>query len=262
MKKKLLLIVVLVILLPSMTSEVKGPNGYEIVAVFGSVPTIDGNLYTAEWSDADNIVFNNTAVNAKQDGVNLYIGVSSAYFSVQEPNFTILIDVEHDGSATLQSDDIAIWIYRNGTMGEAKVTSGEWITTAVSGWTAVSGTGEFSWRAEFNVTYSKINVVAGVEKTIGIAFLRTRDLNPDPYTWPPNHGQIIENPSNWGDMTSTGYNWIPEITSFLILSLFMLSTLLATIVYRRKIAIQGGPQSVSLTHSFLHPPCVRCAPLV
>jgi len=231
MRKKLLLIVVLVILFPSMMSEVNGPNGYEIVAVFGSSPTIDGNLYTAEWSDADNIVFNNTAVNVKQDGVNLYIGVSSAYFSVQEPNFTILIDVEHEGSATLQSDDIAIWIYRNGTMGEAKVTSGEWTTTAVSGWTAVSGTGEFSWRAEFNVTYSKINVVAGVEKTIGIAFLRTRDLDPDPYTWPPDHGPIIKNPSNWGDMTSTGYNWIPEFPT-------LASTLLVLIVPAIAIAIR------------------------
>jgi hypothetical protein len=231
MKKKLLLIMVLVILLPSLTSEVKGPNGYEIVAVFGSVPTIDGNIYTSEWSDASNIIFNNTAVNAKQDGVNLYIAVSVAYFSVQEPNFTILIDVEHDGSATLQSDDIAIWIYRNGTMGEASVTSGEWTTTDVSGWTAVSGTGEFSWRAEFNVTYSKINVVAGVEKTIGIAFLRTRDLNPDPYTWPPDHEQIIENPSNWGDMTSTGYNWIPEFPT-------LASTLLVFIVPAIAIAIR------------------------
>ena len=231
MKKKLLLIMVLVILLPSLTSEVKGPNCYEIVAVFGSVPTIDGNIYTSEWSDASNIIFNNTAVNAKQDGVNLYIAVSVAYFSVQEPNFTILIDVGHDGSATLQSDDIAIWIYRNGTMGEASVTSGEWTTTDVSGWTAVSGTGEFSWRAEFNVTYSKINVVAGVEKTIGIAFLRTRDLNPDPYTWPPDHEQIIENPPNWGDMTSTGYNWIPEFPT-------LASTLLVFIVPAIAIAIR------------------------
>jgi hypothetical protein len=231
MRKKLLLIVVLVILFPSMMSEVNGPNGYEIVAVFGSSPTIDGNLYTAEWSDADNIVFNNTAVNVKQDGVNLYIGVSSAYFSVQEPNVTILIDVEHDGSATLQSDDIAIWIYRNGTMGEATVTSGEWTTTAVSGWTAVSGTEEFSWQAEFNISYSKINVVAGVEKTIGIAFLRTRDFDPDPYTWPPDHGQIIENPSNWGDMASTGYNWIPEFPT-------LASTLLVFIVLAMGIAIR------------------------
>lgn len=239
MKKKLLLIMALVIFLPSMTSEVKGQNGYQIVAVFGSTPTIDGNIYTSEWSDASNIVFNNTAVYAKQDGVNLYMAVSVAYYSVQEPNFTILIDVEHDGSATLQSDDIAIWIYRNGTMGEAKVTSGEWATTAVSGWTAVSGTGEFSWQAEFNVTYSKINVVAGGEKTIGIAFLRTRDLNPDPYTWPPDHGQIIENPSNWEDMTSNGYNWIPEFPTLApTLLVFVVSAIVIAIRKRRLLKTQ------------------------
>jgi hypothetical protein len=70
-----------------------------------------------------------------------------------------------------------------------------------------------------------------VEKTIGIAFLRTRYPDPDPYTWPPKHGQIIENPSKWGDMTSTGYNWVPEFPT-------LASTLLVFIVLAIVIAIR------------------------
>lgn len=42
------------------------------------------------------------------------------------------------------------------------------------------------------------------------------------------------------------YPIVPEFPSFLILPLFMLSTLLAAIVYRRKFVMQGCPQSVSL----------------
>jgi len=234
MIKKLAYTVLLLISLSFTVFGAYAVNGYEIVAVDGSTPTIDGEIYTAEWSDADSILFNNTAVYAKQDGLNLYIAVSSAYPFVQEPNVTILIDVEHDGSATLQSDDIAIWVYRNGTLGEANVTAGEWTTTYVSGWTAITGTEEFSWQAEFNITYSKINVVAGVEKTIGIAFLRTHYPNPEPYTWPPDYWEIIENPSNWGDMTSTGYNWIPEFSSLMFLPIFLITSLLAIIAYRKQ----------------------------
>ena len=234
MIKKCVFTFLLVASLSFVASNVHAVNGYEIVAVGGSTPTIDGDLFPGEWTDADSILFNNTVVYAKQDGVNLYVAVSQAYPMASEPNVTVLIDVEHDGSASLQSDDIALWIYRNGTLGEANVTAGAWTTTQVSGWHAESGTEEFSWQAELNITYSKINIVAGVEKTIGIAFLRTGGAGQDVYTWPPSYWEVIENPSNWGDMTSTGHNWIPESPSLLILPLFMTATLLAATLYRRK----------------------------
>jgi hypothetical protein len=234
MIRKCVFTFLLVVSLSLAASRVHAANGSEIVAVEGSTPTIDGDLFTGEWTDADSILFNNTVVYAKQDGENLYIAVSQAYPMVAEPNVTILIDVDHDGSASLQSDDIALWIYRNGTVGEANVTAGAWTTTQVSGWHAESGTEEFSWQAEFNITYAKITIIAGVEQTIGIAFLRTGGAGQDVYTWPPNYWDVIENPSNWGDMTSTGHNWIPEFPSLLILHLLMTATLLVTTLYRRK----------------------------
>lgn len=234
MIRKCVFTLLLLISLSLATHRVESVNGYEIVAVGGSAPTVDGNPHAVEWNDADSINFNNTVFYAKQDGSNLYMAVSQAYALVPEPNVTILIDVEHDRSASLQSDDIAIWIYRNGTLGEADVTGGEWTTTQVSGWNASAATEEFSWKAEFNITYSKINVIAGVEKTIGIAFLRTGGSGQEVYTWPPSYLEVIENPSNWGNMTSTGYNWIPEFPSLLTLPLFMTATLAVAIVIQRK----------------------------
>ncbi len=167
--------------------------------------------------------------------MNLYIAVSQAYALVYEPNVTILIDSEHDGSPSLQPDDMALWVYRNGTLGESNVAGGEWTRTYVSGWSASTGTEEFSWQAEFNITYSKLNIVAGVENTVGIGFLRTRGVGQDPYTWPPSYWEVIENPSNWGDLTSTGYNWIPEFHHLLVLPLFMMATLLAALALRKRL---------------------------
>jgi len=168
--------------------------------------------------------------------VNLYIGfnVSDAPFNEEAVGF--YIDVDHDGGLTLQPDDITMGIHRNGTLFEGNITGGTWTPTNVSGWTASFHSTLDMWQAEFNIPYSKIDVIAGVEKTIGVAFLSNcRSLSAYPFTWPPEYIEDIQNnPSKWGDITSTGYNWIPEFPSFLILPLFMIATLLAVTIYRRK----------------------------
>ncbi|NIO37326.1 hypothetical protein GTO27_06430 [Candidatus Bathyarchaeota archaeon] len=202
----------------------------------GSTPTIDGTVGSSEWSDAEYVQFNYTTVLVKQDGLNLYVGFKMAYPMVPEPNATLLFDVDHDGSKLLQSDDLKIWIFRNGTLGEANVKDWQWTTTTIRGWNAEIRTYEFSWDAEFNITYSKIEVVAGVEKTIGIAFFATSfhygEYRTD--SWPTNNSEIVTDPSNWGDLISTGYNWIPEFPSLLILPLLMMITLPIVTAFRGK----------------------------
>ncbi len=78
--------------------------------------------------------------------------------------------------------------------------------------------------------------MAGVAKTIGAAFLAT-SFHYGVYgtdVWPTNNSEIITTPSNWGDLISTGYNWIPEFPSLIILPLFMTATLLGVVIYKRK----------------------------
>ena len=210
-------------------SEAYDPS-YVIVAVYGSTPLIDGVINSTEWSDAASVSFNETEVLTKQDGLNLYVGFNMSYAPFLTYDAVIVfMDVEANGGLTLQSDDIALVVWANETLGEANVTGGVWTAREVTGWNAEMQSIPNLWQVEFNITYSKINVVAGVEKTIGAAFMSTYAATTH-YTWPPE----IDYPSEWGGMTSTEYNWIPEFPSFVILPLFMMATLLTVVAYRRK----------------------------
>jgi hypothetical protein len=137
----------------------------------------------------------------------------------------------------LQSDDVGLVVYRNGTLLEANVIGGTWTITDVSGWTALVNSTSDMWQAEFNITYSKISVIAGVEKTIGAIFACYRgleDSSPEVFSWPPGYTEIYANPSMWGAITSTGYNWIPESQSWIILPALLVIGTLTTLLRKRK----------------------------
>jgi hypothetical protein len=197
-----------------MVVGVRGHNpAYEVVAVYGSTPAIDGSISVSEWSDAASVSFNNTEVFVKQDGINLYIGFNNSDDQFHDEDIIVVaIDVDHDGSLTPQADDVGLGVYRNGTIGEANVTGGTWGFKEVSGWTAAVNSALNMWQVEFNITYAKVNVVAGVEKTMGVVFVRYRGLNassPEMLSWPPGMepSDPMGNPSTWGAITSAGYNW-------------------------------------------------------
>jgi hypothetical protein len=237
LSRRLILPFALLLCLFFMIVIVEGqPN--EIVAVSGSTPMIDG-VIGGEWGDASSLSFNNTEVFVKQDGENLYIAfnVSDATFNADE-NVHVFFDVNHDVGTSPKSDDILIGVFRNGTLIERYLVNGTDVNA--TGWTAsVSNTTQL-WQAEFNITYSKINVTAGVTKTLGVAF-EVIDYS-FPYLWQSwphdlRDGDPLD-PSRWGDMISTGYNWIPELTSFLVLPLFTITLLLAVFISRRKHTVE------------------------
>jgi hypothetical protein len=234
MRRKLASIFGLVICLSFMTFAVRGQDGYEIVAVSGSTPTVDGQIDVDEWNDASvQLLDDDTTFYLKQDGENLYVGFNVSDSTYRpEDGIAIYMDVENDKSTSLQTGDIGFVAYRDGNMVEGNVTAGSWTFTTVSGWTAQVHSASNLYQVEFNITYAKIDVVAGIEKTIGAAFQRSN--NGMSFSAWPSSGFIKTSPATWGNITSTGYNWVPEFSSFLILPLFMITTLLAVIVYRRR----------------------------
>lgn len=138
MNRKLVLLSAFVLFLSFFVIRVCGHDpGYEIVAVYGSTPTIDGFIDIIEWSDAASVSFNNTEVFVKQDGTNLYIAFNVSNKPFQEQDGVCLyFDVDHDGNTSLQPDDIGVVTIRNGTLMEGNVTGGAWTIKSVSGWTA------------------------------------------------------------------------------------------------------------------------------
>jgi hypothetical protein len=238
MSREAVLLFALVLCMSFIIVEAKAhDSSYEIVAVYGLTPSIDGTIDDSEWSDASSVSFNKTEVFVKQDGVNLYVGFNNSESSFHDEDFVgILIDVNDDGSTTLQSDDIGMVVYRNGTFYEANVTGGTWTLTDVSGWTAAVFSTPNMWQVEFNITYSKVIVVAGEEKDIGVVLACNRRWEqPYPFCWPQKYfPDIYDDPSEWGAITSNEYYWISEFSSYIILPLFMVLTMLAVVFAKRK----------------------------
>lgn len=220
---------------------------YEVIAVYGSSPTIDGSIDIEEWNDAEPVSFNNTKLFVKQDGRNLYIAFNVSDSTLNWNEYVaVFFDVDHNDGIMYQPDDIALGTYRNGTLMEGQL--GNETYTNATGWAASVNLTSEVWQAEFNITYSKIEVTAGVEKALGVVFIAADYDFPYYFqTWPPNLMVMgpPDNPSKWGDMTSTGYNWIPEFPPLLILPLFMIITLLIVLIYGRKSSLQQHTTFVS-----------------
>lgn len=221
---------------------------YEVVATYGPTPTIDGTVGSGEWGSAA-LSFAYTQVFTKQDGNNLYVAFKATDDSNPNIHFTgedysmLLFDVDYDRKSSLQPDDLWLMVERNGTLLEARVTAGQWTSMPmVSGWDARAVSGSQMWQCEFNISYSKIGVTAGGAKTIGVVFASThgvKDMSGYVYNWPPYGDEtgwiwMRNNPSAWGILDSSGFDWVPESPSFLALSLFMIATLLSIAAFRKK----------------------------
>ena len=207
-----------------------------IIAKSGSTPTVDGLVVDTEWSDASSVSFNGTQVFIKQDSKNLYIAFKAPVYQLSV--MSVYIDVNNDRGLLLQSDDIALGVANNNTLLEGHAVNNAWTSTGVSGWTGHSQTASNTIQAEFNVTYAKLNIVAGNDKTFGINFAYQTSSNPPTpgtvFYWLNTAGLAHpeNNPSAWGIMNSSGYNWVPEFSSLLVLSLLMMAMLFLTITYR------------------------------
>ena len=216
-------------------SAVSYNPAYTIEAVAGSTPNINGVIASGEWNDASAISFNNTIVYVKQDGENIYVAfnVSDNTVDPSQESVAVGIDVLNDGGSYPQSDDICLYIIRDGTLLEAQGTTVP-PNPSISGWNgAAYSTGGY-WQAEFNITYTKVQISRGEAKTLGVAFMIFDSAIGYAYFWPPMTPESSGAPSNWGDLTSEA-NWIPEFPSVTFVSLIITFTLFVVIFAERKL---------------------------
>ena len=197
---------------------------YEIAAVAGSTPSIDGVIASGEWDDASSVSFNNTVVYVKQDGKNLYVAFNVSDSTVEnEDVVAIFIDVENNGGSSPQPDDILFGISRTGQLIERQGDNPPGSPTG--GWNASASSTSSTWQAEYNIAYAKIEITAGQPKTLGIAFESWDYAAGLPVFWPPMTPAESNYPSNWGNLTSEE-NWIPEFPlSVALLGFLMLITI-------------------------------------
>jgi hypothetical protein len=155
----------------------------------------------------------------------------------------IYLDINNDKSYSPQSDDIGIAVVaNNNTLREGHGTGlaeGMWTDASVSGWIASSKTTS-TCQAEFKIDYTKLNIIAGNEKTLGINFAYftsyTRYVGTF-FFW--SKGGVNDpdlNPSTWGTLSSNGYNWIPEFPSLVILFSLIMAIPLIAVAWKKRIS--------------------------
>ena len=232
MRNSALVLFITVFCLSVLVVTVEGYDpAYTIAAVAGLTPSIDGTLTAGEWDDASTVSFNDTIAYVKQDGENLYVAfnVSDNTESLSRDGVAVAVDVLNDGGTSTQSDDIIFYISRNGQLQEAQGTNSSGPPTG--GWNgSASSTGNY-WQAEFNITYAKVQITPGEAKILGTAFMSFDFTLGYPGFWSPM-SPSDSGPSHWGNLISEE-NWIPELSSLFVLSLFMILTVFAVSAKRR-----------------------------
>ena len=147
-----------------------------IIAKSGQTPIIDGLIGDSEWSDASSVSFNATRVFLKQDGSNLYTAFKAPIYPLSV--MSVYIAVNDDRGLILQSDEIVFGVANNETLLEGHAVNSAWTATGISGWVGHSQTASNIIKAEFNITYAKLNIVAGTDRIFGIDFGYQTSSNP------------------------------------------------------------------------------------
>lgn len=223
--KKLCLVLAAALLIAGLCSNVQAHSGDEVVAVYGTAPTIDGTISTGEWDDASTVTFTvaeggTCTVYVKQDGNNLYVAFDIPDTTTSPADASLLhFDVDHNDQTIPQSDDFRFYVQRCGWQGEYHGDGSGWqYDVSSSGWSAsIVSTVGVRFQVEYSVSYSKIGVTAGQEKTLGVGFVS----HDHDYVWPAGYdgwpsGCDTSNPSTWANLTSPDpFFWIPGIPSTL-----------------------------------------------
>ncbi|MDH5448875.1 MAG: right-handed parallel beta-helix repeat-containing protein [Candidatus Bathyarchaeota archaeon] len=174
--------------------------GYSVDVFDGTAPVIDGEMAPGEWNDASTLSFNFTIVHLKHDANNLYIAfnISDATLDSDVEGVYLGLDTSNDGGPSLnQSDDIIIGTFRNGTAFE---TDGMGPLPPSPGWNVSVFEEAAGYTIEFNVTYGRIGITSGENKTLGLLLL-SYDQSTFQYSiWPIMGIMDVMIPSNWGDM--------------------------------------------------------------
>ncbi len=210
-KKLLVLLLGAVILLNLFIGNLAGVKEYprhsgdSIDVMYGTTVVIDAVISENEWSDANTIQRNidgkTWTVYYKESGENLYI----AYDYPGENMVDIFIDVNHNGGSAPQSDDL--FFHSSLADWEKFGTGHDWCDDYIdpNGWEVAVDNDYF--QREFRISYDKLGIIAGEDKTLGICFDISITGIPGTTFWPI--AGTINSPNTWADMYSS-YKWAAE----------------------------------------------------
>jgi hypothetical protein len=238
--KNCVIIICAILLVCAMIPCINAHQGTPVNVPPGKKPVIDGKMTSGEWADAAVVTMVGTGGSGglyfKHDTKYLYIAIE---FKSDDPLPDVAIDIpfdpDHDGSSTLQSDDIKFGLGYSGVQwirAEWKVANGSWqMVTSGADWQA-NGTLQASTNvfAEFCIPLKRFSITPGINKTIGCAVFITKDPGIELQKWPVNQSDI-NTPNSWGDLTG---KWIPEFST-VIVAVVAVPIILYAVRYTRRL---------------------------
>lgn len=238
-------LLVMALITVGLSPIVNAHSGDEITSAYGSTPTIDGILSTGEWDDASNVAFSvtngNCTVYVKQNGTHLHVAFDVPDNSSWAGEGShVILDADYNGGEHPQTDDIFLVVHRKtpgSLLEEYNGTGTQWRWNPEPfNWTAARSSTVDGYQTEYSIPYSKIGVTAGVDKTLGVAFMTWDNLVTDGwlnYSWPFEANRDI--PNTWADLTSSDpYYWVPENPLTIVAIVLMLSFAVIVYPYMRK----------------------------
>ncbi len=219
-----------------------GNNNMTFDAHNGTAVTIDGNMSGGEWDDAFHCTYpvSNTLKNLdmymKTSGDKLYI--LAHYLNPTPSNNTNIqlgfdVDYNHDGSP--KSGDFAIKIAFNGDIKEWHVSGGNWVYATPSGWSFAMNNSTSSWTIEIAIDYSKLNIITGNAKDIGVIVYMVDDgagaqNEPTDGSWfDTSTWSRITSSDNWGESTE-----VPEFSDGLLAMMLIVVFVAVAVVARKR----------------------------
>ena len=126
----------------------------------------------------------------------------------------VFVDTLNDKASLPNTDDYRFTISRRtgeDEYGENNGNGTDWTSwnPTLQGWTGNHTDLASTWNAEFAISYEKLNITAGVAKTIGIAICNCWAASD--YYW-PSGGDWMD-PSTWGAASSLD-NWARLVGGF------------------------------------------------
>ncbi|NPA75262.1 MAG: hypothetical protein GXO25_04185 [Euryarchaeota archaeon] len=209
----------------------------------GSAITLDGSISNGEWNDAFP-VHQPVPYSGKDIDVYMKTDVDKEVLNIQVhyPNpgasnstaIYIGFDVNYDHDGAVRDDDFVISVTFDNVAMEWKGTAqGTWNTSTPQGWTySMDNSSVGEWTVEISINYSKLNILRGVPKNIGVIVLIVDSSVGSGYV---PLGGTLSNTSTWNLLTSSD-NWgtavVPELNP--VLAVLLIVGLLAVIVRRKK----------------------------
>ena len=174
-------------------------------APFHQAPKVDGHINPGEYAGAGKVTFPGFGGEAEvffsESSTDLHVAFELPDKTHPDPYVLLLLDTNHDGGSSPQTDDFRFQVARDGVVREYQGSGTTWIQNTPITWTYGVTETMTGWSVEFSIPFSKLGIVKNTFQVLGLG-LAMGDWGAGPlHGWP--NGAISNQPDSWGALVSS-----------------------------------------------------------